>query len=125
MPIGITGARHPSTPQQPWIYTFYLNHYVDVVDGAGARWRLGVRANVHVTSRRVYSPQLGRWRTEYRNVPGNTFVPGYDCWSMQTPPAIVARAPAYDPATHGHPQGQAWGNPGDFYVGANRYPLQY
>jgi hypothetical protein len=119
LPIGVTGATHPPSIQEPWIYTFYLYFYVS---NSTFRWRFGVHAHVHVMEDQVAdtSSPTG-FRTVYRNVHGNTFVPGYNCWSMLTPHGIVARAPAYDPTVHV----DGWGSSGTFFQGNNRYPNQY
>src|SRR5262245_53772581 len=45
--VGTTGATHPPTPAEDWIYTFALLFYVNhVAFGFPNRWRIGVVAHV-------------------------------------------------------------------------------
>jgi hypothetical protein len=117
VPYGKGGAK--TKGHQAWVYTFYLVFYVRVTDNAGDQWRVGVHAHVHVMPERKWNPMKGVWETKYKNVPGNTFVPGYDCWSTPTPATIVSKAPPYT----GQPDG---GTPNHttFFEDQNRYPTK-
>ena len=92
-PIGLKGATHPPTVRDRWIYAFCLNQYVRGTVGT-RRWRPGVHVHEELVAD-LASPT--GFRPVYRDVPGDTFVPGYRLRATQSPHGIVAHAPTCDP----------------------------
>jgi hypothetical protein len=76
-----------------WDWNFTLSYEV-VLDG----WRYIVQAHVH-----EYLDDRGQ-------VPGNTFVPGFENQTVKAPGFVLADAPEFDESIHSHD----WSSDGDY-----------